>query len=264
MQTYKYKILTALISASLLAGCGGGGTTSSYPGNDTNNSTSGDDTNDTQPVTPPKPKLSGWYLRTVAKATKEGVVYIHKTAGVFGELEESSDTLDKHDIPALEQATLQVRFINKQLDPDKKYFSDYRHYDASTSETRKLTWSFIVENSNSLIDLSDASLQISVEDLRDIYKPVDNFNYIEKISPNQQKRDKLTLIDLDNNESYSYNDLQNISLNMDGKHIRQFRWVLGDIDNDDFTPIYSNKKLKSQKIIQKSQNQSKFGVPPTI
>jgi len=48
----------------------------------------------------------GWYMRTVATATTpEGKVYVHKTAGILGELEESKDTLDRHDTSQMHRST---------------------------------------------------------------------------------------------------------------------------------------------------------------
>jgi len=80
---------------------------------------------------PVQPKLAGWYGKTQISATaSDGSVYTHNTAGIFGELIESSDAKDKHDIKSYGPSLLQIVFPQTEWDVDNGYyFSDYHHFD---------------------------------------------------------------------------------------------------------------------------------------
>ncbi len=214
----------------------------------------------TTEVVTKKVEPSGWYMRTVVSAVSEdGTVYSHNTAGVFGELDESTDGLDRHDVPSSGSAIIQVRFINDQFDEGEEYYSDYREYNASSS--KKQTWTFLVVNEIEE-DLSSARLQIGVEALKNVYRKSDN-TYYETTSTDQSKRDSLVLIDLDNNRTYKYEELKNADLSMDGKNTRQFRWVLnGEVDTLDTTPVNLTKYQQPFKKKIYTSSTDKFGLPP--
>jgi len=249
----KVKLLGTVLLIGIMVGC------------DSTSIESPDTTTDTvAPVTTEvvtkKVEPSGWYMRTVVSAVSEdGTVYSHNTAGVFGELDESADGLDRHDVPSSGSAIIQVRFINDQFDGGEEYYSDYREYNASS--LKKQTWTFLVVN-EIVVDLSNASLQIGVEALKNVYRKSDN-TYYEMTSTDQGKRDSLVLIDLDNNRTYKYDELKNANLSMDGKNTRQFRWVLnGEVETLDTIPLNLSKYQKPfmKRIITSSSN--KFGLPP--
>ncbi len=224
-------------------------------------------------VTPPeKTSKAGWYLRTVAKAQlSNGQVFEHSTAGVFGELYDSVDGKDRHDIASYGKAVFQVRFINDELDKNRQYFSDYRKYDGYD---KKQVWTFQIKNEYDT-NLADASLQIDVEQMRDILKKEGENSFIEMLAKNDDKRSQLVLVDVDNQKTYSYSELKTANLSMDGKHNRTFRWVFGDVNQDDIAPLYEANtagRVKTTTLEDKTSSNdfptrqtigtSKFGMPP--
>jgi len=210
---------------------------------------------------------AGWYMRTVVQAIlPDGKVYEHKTAGVFGELEDSSDRRDGHDIESYGSAILQIVFINNRVDISKKYFSDYRAFSGNDS---KRVWTFLVKNDLNP-DLSHADLKISVEKLRDVFRKEGERLFSETVSNDQSKRQALKLVDVDNQKVYSYDELQNTTLNMDGKRERTFRWVLnGTVDSSDMEPpkvidviVTGGASAASSAMQTRETGSSKFGLPP--
>jgi len=216
-------------------------------------------------------RASGWYMRTIATAvSSDGQIFGHKTAGVFGELDESVDGLDRHDIEAFGKAVFQVRFINKSFGTDRDYFSDYRTYYGSES---KQVWTFQIKNQKT-VDLSNATVRLAVEGPYDVFKNKENGLYIEELSPDQSKKRSLILVDVDNQETYSYNELSYTTFSMDGQHTRTFRWVLGSVDPEDMKPVEENsaanqrmmtlpaKASKNRALDIRQKGSSKFGLPP--
>ena len=226
------------------------------------------------PVAEPTVKKVGWYLRTVAKAElADGEVVEHRTAGVFGELEDSSDGKDGHDIESYGQAVFQVRLLNEELGNDIQYFSDYRKYNGYD---KKQVWTFQIKNEYE-IDLSSASLRIDVEKMRNVLRKEDEKQFIETIATQDDKREQLILVDVDNQKTYTYAELKNLVLNMDGKHTRTFRWVLGSVDAADMEPLADSdaattSAMRSLRTLSTQEKDnfvprlittvSKFGTPP--
>jgi hypothetical protein len=211
---------------------------------------------------------SGWYMRTVVSATlPDGTTYSHKSAGVFGELDESDNRRDPHDIESYGKAVLQTTFVNNQIHVSREYFSDYRKY---SERGAKQVWTFLVKN-DLAPDLSHADLKISVEDVHDVFKKPGEQFYSETLSSDQSKRDALTLVDVDNHKVYSYEELKDLTLNMDGKRVRTFRWVLnGSVTSDDMEPVKVIDVMKTGSSNASVQTQistlggSKFGLPPSL
>ena len=187
----------------------------------------------------PKEKYAGWYMRTrVSAVTDEGKVYVHNSAGVFGKLKQSRWKKDRHDIPSYGAAALQVVFphYNWEEGDAGDYWSDYRKYKESRVDAR-VVYTFQVKNQNT-VDLSNAELHIALDDAIDVYYVKENGNvrYIEKGS-NPEIKPKFTLVDVDNRQTYSVNELKNANLSMDGNHTRTFRWVRGKVRKRDFRPV---------------------------
>lgn len=185
----------------------------------------------------PKYTPAGWYMKTSvsAKDPSTSTVYAHKTAGIFGELKESSDDKDRHDIPGYGSAILQVVFVQTTWGSDNgDYFSDYR---ANSDDTRKV-WTFQVKNEKD-VHLENADITIMLEGVYDVssLEEEGRIRYKETLSSDNSKKDAIKLVDVDNQQAYSYEDLQHIQLNMDGKNIRTFRWVLGDVESEDYAPL---------------------------
>jgi len=211
----------------------------------------------------------GWYMRTVTTASlPDGTTVTHNTAGVFGELDESKEGKDRHDIASYGKATLQSVFVNDNIDAENTYFSDYRHY----GENGKEVWTFQVKNQQN-INLKDAALHFDVEGPYDVYPNTKERSprYTEKLSQDKSKKERLTLVDVDNQRTYSYDELKTADLSMDGEHIRTFRWVLGDVDQEDMAPLakISTRSQKSVDVKEEAFTQSKtdngtFGLPPEL
>jgi len=245
---YYNKLLILAIIVSVFNGC---------------SSSSSTDDKTTQPTTIESKSLepSGWYMRVIVQATDEnGKTYIHNSAGVFGELDESLDTLDKHDIPSQGKAILQVRFINSDFNNSKQYYSDYRKYN---NDTYIGTWDIIVINSDKDTNLSNASLVLDIENIKNIYRK-ENQRYEEVISDDTTLRDSLHIIDIDNQQVYSYDELKNANLDMDNKNLRKFRIVLGKVTQDDMKSfvVKSMKSLYNAKVVIHTSD--KFGLPPQL
>jgi hypothetical protein len=237
---YYNKLLILAILAGLSSGC-----------NPTSNKTYTE-----QPKTHKSLPTVGWYMRTTVQAIADnGKTYRHNDAGVFGELDESSDGLDKHDIPTKGNAIIQIRFINNNLDSHQTYYSDYRHYDQN--DTKK-SWDFIVINDDNHIDLSNASIKLNIQNIKKIYRQPNN-KYSESSTTDTTKRDSISIIDLDNQTVYKYANLKNANLNMDGKHIRKFRLVLGKITQNDMQTFKLNTQMKPYKLQSFADG---FGLPP--
>ena len=262
----KTRLCILAVTALLATGCGTGSSTDHSggnnppAGNNPGNDNPGNDNPGTHPVTLEK---KGWYLRTVATAKlPDGRTFKHNTAGVFGELDESKAGKDRHDISSYGKAILQVRFVNGRIADSGEFYSDYRHYDG---QNKKEVWTFLVKNEYS-VDLSHAALKIDVEKMRDVFKKRGGSPYIEKIATqNSDKRSQLVLVDVDNQQTYSYNDLETANLTMDGKHTRTFRWVLGSVDVSDMQLLDSDIETmgaENEFIAPSSTDVSKFGTPP--
>ncbi len=200
----------------------------------------------------------GWYMRTVLSTTLPGGKKIeHRTAGVFGELDESSDGLDRHDIEAYGKAEFQVRFINENLKAGVEYFSDYRAYDGNTSTK---VWTFLVRNQTGH-DLSGAMFRIALEGPYDIYRK-DDGRFVEVLSSHHEFRRRFVLEDVDHGTVYRGEEL----FGMDGRHTRTFRWILAD---EEWTPSPFPAKLRAAARVKVDEfdagvktGSSKFGLPP--
>lgn len=284
------KLLLTLLLLGTLTGCTDGGTKQDgangdnpthKPGNNPDQKP-GDNPTSTPTDTPvenpdddtPPPVVtqqSGWYMRTVTTASlPDGTTFTHKTAGVFGELDESKDGKDRHDIPSYDKAVLQSVFVNDNIDPQNTYYSDYRHYGQSGKEV----WTFQVKNQQTT-NLANAAIHFEVEGPYTVYRNTKETSprYIEQLSKDDSKKRALTLVDVDNQRTYSYDELKTADLSMDGKHTRTFRWVLGDVSNEDMQPLQANVSTQSLQG-QSTQNAESdfipapsdgtFGTPPEL
>jgi len=270
------KLLLTLLLLGTLAGCTDSGTKQDDTIADNPVHQPGDNPGDNPdeerptPIPPVVVKPSGWYMRTVTTASlPDGTTFTHKSAGVFGELDESQDGKDRHDIASYDKAVLQAVFVNDNIDPQNTYYSDYRHY----GQNGKEVWTFQVKNQQTT-DLSNAAIHFEVEGPYTVYKNTKETSprYIEKASKDESKKRALTLVDVDNQRTYSYEELKTADLNMDGKHTRTFRWVLGDVDDADIEPLQTKVSTISLRSASAKStvddfsptiaNGSKFGMPP--
>lgn len=192
---------------------------------------------------PIREQYAGWYMRIGASATAiDGTVYKHSTAGVFGELAQSRNSIDRHDIPAYGAAAFQVVFPHLDWGQDSgDYWSDYRAYRPS-ARYQRLVYTFQVKNQNT-VDLSNASLQLFVEEAQPVkfIRERGQIQYRESGSGSSSNdistSNHFTLVDVDNHRTYSLDELEAASLTMDGLHARTFRMVRGQVRDEDFTPL---------------------------
>jgi hypothetical protein len=231
---------TVVILAGLFGGCG----------SDNNSSESA--------------SLAQWYARTTVSAvnpdTQTGIS--HKTAGVFGQLNESSEGKDPHDIIGMgtESATLEVVFPQSEWDDDNgDYFSDYH----SVKEGRD-SWIFQVKNMNNNIDLSNEAITIALDGVYTVESTSVNGStrYSEKLNRADERLDELTLIDLDNKVAYAVSELPTSEISMDGRHTRTFRWVLGAVTEEDYRLLSTSVAAKTFKMSSEIVSNRKFGLPP--
>ena len=209
-------------------------------------------------------RTAGWYGRTTVSATApDGTVYTHNTAGVFGELVQSTDTKDQHDIPGYGSATFQIVFPQTEWGNDNgDYFSNYKNYEVDT----KKVWTFQLKAAGT----SSFPITIDLHNIYDVtYIEVNNrVEYKESEDNNKTILDALHLVDLDNQTEYTIQELKTANLTMDGKAIRTFRWVLGVVDATDYTPLASSQRSASRvapKTFQASTSSvggGRFGLPP--
>jgi len=186
---------------------------------------------DSSPVVRKRP--TGWYMRTIVTASlPDGTKVIHRTAGVFGELRRSSPKRDSHDIPAMGKAILKVVFTHPEWEGDTEFYSDYTKYRGP--KIRKRVWTFQIKNEKK-INLANASIRIRIPEYRDVYavKKDGHVIYVTKKSRNRRRLRLLRLVDLDTGKVYTYRKWRRLVLNMNGKHTRNFRWVLGRVSKSD-------------------------------
>jgi hypothetical protein len=178
--------------------------------------------------------LAQWYARTTVSAVNPDTqtVISHKTAGVFGQLHESIDAKDPHDIIGMgtKTATLEVIFPQSEWGSDNgDYFSDYH----SVKEGRD-SWTFQVKNMynpDRPVDLKDEAITIALDGVYTVESTIANGStrYSEKLNRADERLEELTLIDLDNGVAYAVSELLNAEITMDGLHTRTFKWVLGAV-----------------------------------
>jgi len=206
------------------------------------------------PPTDNSPKKAGWYMRTVVEADLgNNKRYIQAKAGVFGEYSDSIDGRDRHDIPSMGTAILRVVFIHQEWEKQKSFFSDYRAYRSADREV----WTFQVKNDRD-VNLANAILKISIKGPYDIYRYKEG-NFEERLSHDNSLKRAIQLVDVDNKRVYLYGDSEYITLSMDGKHTRTFRWVIGDVRDEDYESINS---IESRSLLFRKREGGKFGLPP--
>ena len=228
------------------------------------------------PAPAPDPyRSAGWFARTEVKAIdSNGVVYEHKTAGVFGALVQSSDVQDQHDIPGYGAALFQVIFLpDFSTDTTAGYFSEYKKFDENSVNNKKV-WTFQIKNQNS-VNLSGEKIVIDLEGAYNVKYRDDRgrVEYEESTDINTTILDRLTLIDVDNQTSYGASELSGLDLRMndaDGNpvHTRTFRWVLGSVDASDYVALPAPQRAAGRVASsdfeeeETSKKRGKFGLPP--
>ena len=224
--------------------------------------------NPSVPSLAPNPyKPAGWYAKTEVSATaSNGRVYQHTTAGVFGELKQSEDGQDQHDVPGYGAAILQVIMVpDFTTNMTVGYFSDYKKYEENS--TTKKVWTFQVKNQYA-VNLADAPITIDIKGVYDVEYRDDRgkVEYKESTQVDTDKRNKLTLIDVDNAKEYTVIQLSSANLTMQGVHTRTFRWVKGTVDNTDYEPLSSPQRAAGRQIVSEfttaPETTSKFGDSP--
>ena len=215
-----------------------------------------------------KAKYAGWYMQTTVKATTaDGKVYEHNTAGIFGKLKQSEHKKDMHDIPSYGPAALQVVFPKRNWgEANGDYFSDYREYRRSRAK-RRVVYTFQIKNQNT-VDLSHADIEITLKGQQNVVFTKKNGVVIyEERRLKPEKKEAYSLVDVDNQKVYTFGQVKNANLNMDGKHTRTFRWVRNEVKPRDFNPLAP--AMTSQMTVMAAPeftpavtSAGKFGLPP--
>jgi hypothetical protein len=212
---------------------------------------------------------AGWYAKTTLQGEYEGRTYSHTTAGIFGELRESVEGQDANDVPAIGTPTFQILFPKSDWgEASGDYFSDYRAYDGAHK-----SWHFQVRNDGG-IDLSAATFSLWIEGVYPVgYKATaDGGNtYDVSITQDTDRAATLTLIDLDSQQAYTPAQLPTQDFSMEGSHARNFRWVQGEVDPQDYTlpalpapsTLTQSRSLQVQSPGSTQGAASKFGLPPS-
>lgn len=251
--------LTVISALGLLTGCGG-----SSDGSTVTEAASG---------TEAGYKTAGWYGKTqISATTSDDTVYTHNTAGIFGELLESTDAKDSNDVPGHGTALLQVVFPQTTWGEDNgDYFSNYQSF--IEGESPKRVWTFQIKNQKT-VDLKDASIKITLDGIYDVtYLEEDGrTRYKESTALSPERTNMLTLVDVDNHTSYTPTELNTADLSMDGLHIRTFRWVKGEVEESDYAPLTVLAPTQSAKVSVKDpqsafketvqETSTGFGLPP--
>lgn len=213
---------------------------------------------------PDTPLSENWYFRVVPRAVLDEKIYIHRTAGIFGELLDSNNEKDRHDIKSMGNAIIQVVFPQTNWgEYNGDYFSDYR---ALNPSNEKRVWTFQVKNQEE-VNLANAKLIIDFEGPYDIEViPKDGYNlFNEKVSRNKSKKNSINIIDIDNQIAYTYKEFKNANLSMDGLHTRTFKVVVGEVTNEDYAIEEAPELLSNEQTIRKNNNcNDKFGCPPSL
>ena len=225
------KYLLPIVFSLVLAGCGEGGGSISGNTNGGGGSNSGNTSGDTSTTV----SKFQWYMRVTTEAVaNDGHKYAHTSGGVFGELSASKNGKDRHDIPTFGPAVFHVVFPHYfWKDASGDYDSDYRQSGTDTEEHR--VWTFQVKNQKGA-DLSDADFTLHIQNpvkVRTVYDSEGGSHYAESKGDPSMKKD-FTLIDVDDHQSYSLDQLDQITFNMEGKHVRTFRIVRGEVQDGDY------------------------------
>ncbi len=227
--------LTVISTLGLLTGCGGSSDSSTIT--------------EAETETAAGYKIAGWYGKTQISATAaDGTVYTHNTAGIFGELLESTEAKDSNDVPGYGTALFQVVFPQTTWGEDNgDYFSNYQSF--IEGESPKRVWTFQVKNQK-IVDLKDASIKITLDGIYDVAYLEENgrIRYRESTALNPERTNMLTLVDVDNHTGYTPSELKTADLSMDGLHVRTFRWVKGEVEESDYAPLIVQVATQSAKV----------------
>jgi len=186
-----------------------------------------------EPISNPY-KTAGWYGKTKVSIDINGKIYSHNTAGVFGQLVQSNEGKDLHDIAGYGDAFFQIVFPQTDWDDDNgDYFSNYQGYEEGSTD--KKVWTFQLKAGG----VSSFPIAIALEGVFDVRYKEENekVTYKESIEVNQTIVDNLYLVDVDKAQVYTVEQLATANLDMNGSAIRTFRWVLGVVEEDDYAPL---------------------------
>jgi len=230
---------------------------------------------------------AGWHARTILTITENNTTSILPTkGGMFGMLRQAREKRDRQDIFTAQSKAEEVLILFPQTTWEKNhgnYLSDYRSCDQNGTH-QKRGWSFQIHTHPSL---GKNTFHIALDGIYmlDFFTLYGKPMYLEtRYFP--QKRKTFTLIDLDHHKAYAYRKLAHTIFSMENKTIRSFRWILGDVTENNFHPIPkslpnsvtrfqkvgdslhapSTKRRKEPEFIPDPPKdpRSKFGLPPTF
>jgi hypothetical protein len=214
-------------------------------------------------------KTAGWFAKTDVSINVNGTVYSHNTAGVFGELKQSKEGKDLHDISGYGDATFQIVFPQTAWGDDNgDYFSNYKSFAEDTIE--KKSWTFQLKAAH----VSSFPISINLDGVYDVAYRDDRgkVEYKESTEINQTIVADLHLVDVDNAQAYTIAELKTAGLTMEGPSggmdIRTFRWVRGSVDTTDYEPLSTPSRAAGRNTETSFASEpaktggGKFGLPP--
>ena len=275
--TTKTLLTSVAILSLLLTGC-----------SESDGYSSSNQTSTTDPVVNPY-QSAGWYGKTKISVNFTDIdnsvkVLKHTTAGVFGELKQSSDDKDQHDVPGYGPAVFQIIMIPEfSTDTSAGFFTEYKNYNPENSD--KKVWTFQIKQQSSIclevnpddsskcnrwMDLKDSPIAINLEGVYDVEYRDDrgSVEYKESSTVDTEKVIALTLVDVDIGTKYTVEELASANLTMNGLHVRTFRWVVGPVDSTDYEALSSPQRAARRtassefQVAPDSNTGGKFGLPP--
>ncbi len=163
----------------------------------------------------------GWYIRLTAKSDS-----LVDDKAVFGYLQGASDGRDRYDTQAYASSGLYVVIYNGNFGAKKEYRSDYRAFKASGSATE--TWVLRVYNRRGVHD----DITLSWDGIT-LVKKRDGNGFDEEQKKNSTELQNMRLIDSDEGLVINASEDQNYSFNMNGKIVKEFKWImLADGDDE--------------------------------
>jgi len=163
----------------------------------------------------------GWYIRLTAKSDS-----LIDDKVVFGYLQGANDGKDRYDSQAYASSGLYVVIYNGNFGTKKEYRSDYRAF--KTSGSTKETWIVRVYNRRGTND----DITLSWNGITLVSKRENSNNFEEEHKKSSTELKNMRLVDDDEKNIINVSEDQNYSFNMDGKIVREFRWIML-ADNDD-------------------------------
>ncbi|TGD73103.1 hypothetical protein E4634_12545 [Mangrovimicrobium sediminis] len=215
-----------------------------------------------------------WYVRAEVSVRDplDGSVSRADNAAVFGVLAASSDTYDRHDIPAY-ASTAGARIAGVFVHDDWSEHAGEYHSDYRSGPTRRAAWPFTVNSS-----VNGAVVTVSWDGLYEVTTAPEGSasSYEARLDADSRTLRRLKLVDLTTGEiipAYRKGGLNTYSFTLaDGERSRQLLWVLGAVkgsylEASNRAAAYMQRQVEVQansKAVERRSSKAHpvFGYPP--